>query len=358
MELITKIQYKNFEPGEFTDERQPAFLYQTSIIESFQHIPFMRSSCLILTLLFLGALKGFSQDQVGGSNPQIVVTYEINAYDQYEFSCQNRASCKYILELHFDSLVNLRATVSLPFTTTVAPGTNKIFKLIRILPMQPTNLSYKYQYRPGCINPKVDTDYTYLLPIAPGKQTRVFESPDRETQWPPQSEPKDWYALGLDVKPGDTIYAARGGVVTDFREYAHIKDSGAAYSRKDNFIEIYQKDCSFATYSRLKDGGILVREDQYVEAGQPIGLAADSSDQYPAHVFFSVHYNSEQDRIKGATPGAKKSVWAYAPLKFWTKGKGKIKLHEHISYISEHPAELITNEMSKKEAKEWNKAHS
>ena len=75
------------------------------------------------------------------------------------------------------------------------------------------------------MHPVVNTDFTYLLPISPGKEAQSYEmSPDKLPDTTKNGAAKSitdksrdsvsWYVLRLKMKSGDTIYAARKGIVT------------------------------------------------------------------------------------------------------------------------------------------------
>jgi peptidase M23-like protein len=284
---------------------------------------------------------------------KIEVTYEKNALGEYEFTCNNKTFCNYIVEVSFSLLENLRADVSLPFRETVAPGTSRLFVLRKSVIKEPAHLTYHYKTFKGCARPAVDTAFTYLLPVAPGKKTRIFELNYIAKEYGGESEPKDWYALGLRMKAGDTVFAARRGRVTEIRDYANLQDSGYTFAREENFVEIVHNDCSFAKYQVFRDSGIFVREGDWVEAGQPLGLAGGDKYADGPQVRFSVRYHLEQEVVKDGEKTGEVFYWAYVPLQFWTKDNGKTRLINHSSYTSEHPAEVITREMSKKQARKW-----
>jgi hypothetical protein len=183
---------------------------------------------------------------------KIVVSYKKNAQGDYEFICENKTFCYYIVEVNFTQLENLQTDAPLPLRVTVPPGVQRIVTLKKIIsgdldrggpanpyannsgavlpgrsknnqptpkkttPDPPTHVSYRYKFFKGCDNPVVDTGFAYLLPLAPGKETRIEEVPYSGTKIG-ESEPKDWYMLDLHVHEGDTIFAARSGRVTDSR---------------------------------------------------------------------------------------------------------------------------------------------
>jgi len=75
-------------------------------------------------------------------------------------------------------------------------------------------------------------------------------------------------------------------------------------------VEIAHNDCTFGRYEVFRDSCIFVNPGDWVEA-----------------------------------------------LKFWIKDKGATHLANHSAYTSEHPTELITKEMNKKDAKKYLEEH-
>jgi murein DD-endopeptidase MepM/ murein hydrolase activator NlpD len=147
------------------------------------------------------------------------------------------------------------------------------------------------------------------------------------------------------MRSGDTIYAARRGVVTDLNTSSGQNDAGVSGPDADNFIEIVHKDCSFAEYGIIKKDGALVKPGQVVEAGQPIGLIGGDRFGRGSEARLSVTYNQTRDSAQSNGGTVVYSV--YVPLKFWTKQNGKGKLRHGASYISEFPQNILTQELSK-----------
>ena len=155
---------------------------------------------ILYCLVFLG-LHSYAQRMVE-------VKYEPDSKGGYVFSCYNYAYCNYILGLGFTTFDNLKCDQSLPFHAEVKPGYNKLFTISAIDPQSPVKFKYNSGLQKGCMHPVVNPDFIYLFPITPGKEAQVFEmSPDKP------NDSTFWYVLRLKMKPGDTIYAARKGII-------------------------------------------------------------------------------------------------------------------------------------------------
>src|SRR5258708_739405 len=124
-------------------------------------------SILSLFLLIPGAFA-FSQRVVD-------VKYDQDAQGNYSFSYNNKAWCPYMHGINFTSMENAKSDHPLPFLADVKPGSGKLFKLSKITAADPIQLKYKTRSFKGCLNPVVDTAFTYLLPVAPGKEAQAYE---------------------------------------------------------------------------------------------------------------------------------------------------------------------------------------
>jgi len=289
----------------------------------------------------------------------IEVGYQVDQAGNYNFYCNNNAYCNYILEMGFTTLDNLKCDVALPYRGIIKPGKNKLFKLSKENPSAAFQFKYSMNYAKGCINPKADTGFTYLLPLSPGKETQAYVMEKSQQTKSTESSAggnaqqinpgsKNWYLIRMRMKPGDTIFAARRGMVTEVDDRSESNDAGASSIGNENYVEIVHADCSFGEYGILRKGSALVKPGQFVEAGTPVGLVGGDKFGRGSEIRFSVHYNVEPDEA-GMNNG--KISWEYVSLKFWTKDNGKISLHHGGNYISEFPVAILRQELKKPETK-------
>jgi hypothetical protein len=285
----------------------------------------MKSSLLFLSF-FLFIRSGLFAQRV------VEVTYALDTKGRYIFSCNNKAFCNYVLKLEFTTLNNATADHVLPFEAEVKPGVSKLLVLTPVNTQQEVKINYKSSYRKGCIDPVVNPDYVYLLPVAPGVETQAYRIPNTHGTGPGIQD--SGYSVRLRANLGDTIYAARRGVVTDVDVSNTENDAGATTTTNWNFIEIVHADCSFAQYGILKKDGALVRAGQTVEAGTPIGIVGGDRYGRGSEIRFSVT----------SYPGLTNTG---IPLLFWTKGNGKGQLKHGATYYSEFPKALVMREQPK-----------
>jgi hypothetical protein len=308
---------------------------------------------LVFSCLFLNWCYLFSQRL-------IEIKYEPDTKGGYVFSCINYAWCNYTLDLGFTSFKNVKCDLPLPFHAEVKPGYNHLFTISAIDAQLPVQFNYNSRYQKGCMHPVVNRDFIYLLPITPGKDAQVYEmSPDKLTDSvsrlaAPNKMTADssyWYVLRLKMRPGDTIYASRKGIVTELQDQNGANDAGQSNIGKENYIEIVHADCSFAHYTILKKNSALVKPGQAVKAGQPIGLVGGDPYGRGSDLKFSVFYHQEENISSGQA-----TVLHYIITQVWTKNNGKSRLKHGVAYISEFPPAVLNQELPKAVPKKKKKA--
>jgi len=267
----------------------------------------------------------------------IDVSYAIDQKGNYVFSCNNKAFCTYVLKVNFSTLENGRSDHALPFEAEVKPGINKLFTVSTEDKGKDIQMRYGSSYRKGCMTPVVNPDFTYLLPIAPGKEAQAYRIENRSGGGGGSAGQDSGYAIRLKMSQGDIIYSARRGIVTAVSVDNAENDAGASVTDSWNYIEIMHSDCSFAQYGVVKKDGALVKPGQMVEAGTPIGTVGGDQNSRGSDVRFSVSYYPGQNNTS-------------APLHFWTKDKGRVVLKHGGSYTSEHPPALVKQETIKPKA--------
>lgn len=277
------------------------------------------------------------------------IKYETDAKGATVFTCINYAYCNYILDLGFTTLDNLKSDRPLPFHGEVKPGYTRLFSISAIDPQSATQFKFVSSNQKGCMHPQVNAGFTYLLPISPGKEAQSYEmSPDklpdtinRGTAKPTTEKKPDsvsWYVLRLKMKSGDTIYAARKGIVTELQDQNGANDAGQTSIGTENYIEIVQADCSFARYGILKKNSGFVKPGQSVKAGQPIGLVGGDAYGRGSELRFSVYYYQEEN-----IPSQNGGRHYIIPL-IWTKKNGKGRLKHGVVYGSEFPPAVLNQE--------------
>lgn len=116
------------------------------------------------------------------------------------------------------------------------------------------------------------------------------------------------YAIDFALAVGDTVCAARDGIVVGLIKDYNVGGNSQKYRDYANFITLYHKDGTLTQYVHLKQNGVFVTLGDTVKSSQPIGLAGMTGFTSIPHL----HFNT----LKPTTDG----VVGY-PIKFY-RSKG------------------------------------
>lgn len=134
-----------------------------------------------------------------------------------------------------------------------------------------------------------DTSYVYALPFPAGKKYRVIQG------YFSRLSHKERAALDFSLHRGDSISAARDGIVTRVKEDGTRGGVNKKFRSEGNNIIIQHADGSRAGYWHLLHNGALVSVGDSVKKGQVIGLAGKTGYALVPHLHFLV-WKSENGR--------------------------------------------------------------
>ena len=133
------------------------------------------------------------------------------------------------------------------------------------------------------------------------------------------------HALDFRMRKGESIYASRGGVVTNLFEdsYRTLLDKSNAYHA--NFLVIEHDDGSYSKYMHMDYKGILVEKGDTISTGQLIAVTGNTGNSTMAHLHF-VCYNIDENGEAMTFPtvfSTKKGLAALKPWHFYRKPKSR-----------------------------------
>lgn len=208
-------------------------------------------------------------------------------------------------------------------------GSGRIMTLRPIDPTSPSYYSYNYSYIRGKLNPKVNRDFVYRLPVADGRKTTTVILPKRDSEENSETQNK---TILFQMEAGDTVYAVRKGYVVDM----------------ENSILVEHDDGSLAQYSDIPEESYFVKEGSMVYPDTPLGLAARvGHDNYLVRL--SIYYLFNDKDFLGADILGPFKYHYIDPI-FSTK-EGNVMVEYGKTYTSVVTEEIITKEMSKREVK-------
>ncbi|PHN02931.1 hypothetical protein CRP01_29435 [Flavilitoribacter nigricans DSM 23189 = NBRC 102662] len=144
-----------------------------------------------------------------------------------------------------------------------------------------------------------DTSVRYVLPFPRGKTHRVIQA--YGGKFSHRASPFAYYAIDFDLAVGDTICAARDGVVVGLveenRNWVHGPDP--KYREYANYLRLYHADEIYTDYVHLKYKGALVEMGDTVRAGQAIGISGYTGFTSVPHLHFNVMRPTDQGTLEG-----------------------------------------------------------
>jgi len=308
------------------------------------------SKYLIIIFVLFSATYGLSQ---------ITTRREWDsAKEKYKIIVQNDYPNHRVIRLTFDYIKGNCRNGNKSFEKTVRPGESTLTTITAINGMRKSRPEFRYKLvsYTGRNDKKPNLDFPYLIPIKPGKQTEINKHNYLGQKYGNFDPPKDWYSLTLKTTSGDTIYAARQGVVGNVKDNQISEDQKEVhYQRSKNSVTIQHKDGTTARYELFVNNGIFPEVGDFVYAGDPIGIIGGEYYDSGSHLNFSVYYYNYYPKTSDGKDTGEYYSNAYVPVNFYSVD-GVLKFeHCHTVIESVHDESIITSEMSKKQKKKWKK---
>ncbi|GGI57960.1 M23 family metallopeptidase [Winogradskyella haliclonae] len=131
-----------------------------------------------------------------------------------------------------------------------------------------------------------DTNHIYTLPFQKGYQSLVIQGYDGDFSHYGSFSAK---CLDFEMAVGDTIVAARDGVVVKVSIKHNKQGTTEDYKDYGNYMMLYHPDNTFTQYVHLKQYGNLAKVGDSVKAKQPIALSGYTGWTTIPHLHFGVY---------------------------------------------------------------------
>ncbi len=129
-----------------------------------------------------------------------------------------------------------------------------------------------------------DRDFQYHLPFKSAKNVLIGQGYNGNFTHHNEN------ALDFDLRVGEEVYAARGGVVIEVVEKnSRSCTSSHKCANYNNYIIVYHEDGTFAEYVHLKQSGSKVKVGERVKTGQLIGYSGKTGFASGPHLHFAVY---------------------------------------------------------------------
>lgn len=299
---------------------------------------------LQILLFFTIGLTGSAQ------NHSIEITSEMKEDRSVDFIFEKKDVGSFYLNLTFDRLENASPT---SYKGTVNSSQGKLLSIKPLNADRSVGYSYKYTYIRGQLNPKIDTSFVYLLPVSKGKTVKALNHFNINAMYFGSVQPKNWKSFQFNVESGDTVFAARKGLVVEVKDGIDPNPSAnVSYSSNSNSILIEHEDGTLGNYYVLKKGSLMVKPGQVVYPHTPLALAGTYDLESNSQIRFCVYYLAEDNLEKSdqTTLATKKNFYAFVNPLFFTS-EGGVYLKAQQNYTVDFKEEHIMKELNKREKK-------
>jgi murein DD-endopeptidase MepM/ murein hydrolase activator NlpD len=235
---------------------------------------------------------------LSGQNREMVRVYtEETGEGQYEFFADNDYIIPVWISIQFTSLVNLKASVALPFQALLPARTKgtPLFTLEKSAAQGRRSYSMSLIYAkgdPAAVRP--DENFLYLFPFEHGSKHRVTQGYNGSFT----HKGDNLYALDFDLDTGSPVFAARGGLVVEVKKDSNRGGPAAMYNKDANFISILHGDGTIGNYVHLRQNGALVAAGDEVTAGQFIGYSGNTGVSSGPHLHFDVQAPTAEGKMR------------------------------------------------------------
>ncbi|WP_411767087.1 M23 family metallopeptidase [Winogradskyella sp. A3E31] len=131
-----------------------------------------------------------------------------------------------------------------------------------------------------------DTTYNYALPFLKDYKSSIIQGYNGQFSHKGQFSSK---TLDFSMDIGDTIVAARDGVVISTIVNHNKQGTTEDFRKYGNYIMVYHDDNTFSQYVHLKQNGNLVAVGDSIKRNQPIALSGFTGLTTTPHLHFGVY---------------------------------------------------------------------
>lgn len=215
--------------------------------------------------------------------------YNVRIYSEKEngevrYYIDNNEWCPVSVVFDFE-LKNMKSSKG-PQFTVVIPAQSSKYPVTTLKPYKENEL-YGFKYKTtiilGNVHAVHDQGYVYELPFPPGKTYKVFQGYNGRFSHVGQN------ALDFSMAVGDSVLAARSGVVVDVVQHNHQSCMDPGCEKFNNYILVYHEDGTFGEYAHIRKDGSLVMPGDSISAGCAIALSGDVGFTSGPHLHFIVY---------------------------------------------------------------------
>ncbi len=179
---------------------------------------------------------------------------------------------------------NLTAGKKLPLLFVLGPGSSKEVLTLHI-DKKDFTFKARYDWTIGSKDARHDNSYIYRLPYKAGTREMVSQGFNGAFSHFGNSR----YAVDFNMKEGTGVYAAREGTVVRTKSDSSLGGANRTFEKHANEIIIEHSDGTLASYTHLKQNGVLVGVGEKVRRAQLLGYSGKTGYARGAHLHFVVY---------------------------------------------------------------------
>lgn len=242
----------------------------------------------------------------------------------YAFYAVNNHIIPVWLNVEFRELINMEASVNLPYSGRIEPDGEETFLFRLSSTGQGRRRGYSVSYRYARGDPRTvehDDNHAYLLPFAHGEKFRVTQGYYGSFT----HHGENTYAIDFDMEEGTPVHAARDGVVVEVKQDSTRGGPSARYATDANYVLVMHSDGSFGNYVHLRPNGAAVQVGEEVTAGDLVGYSGNTGQSSGPHLHFDVRVPQRNGRMQSI------------PTRFLNHEQRVVSLEESAFYYAYHP---------------------
>lgn len=266
----------------------------------------------------------------------------------YTFQYKNPYYCDYTVKVEFPNLQGGICSCVLPLIESIPTGSGTLLTIKPLQANQSISFNFGYRFLKGRMLSKEPKPFLYALPFSSKTPHRASTTQNiNEVVF--GKKVANFYGISFLMNKGDTVFAARRGVVSEMKNDIEKHADHVWFSTETNYVEVFQQDGTFMRYNRFKKGTLLVKEGDEVEVGQPLGIVADDTFEGNRVIQLTAYYLS-----KATIFAEDNSAFTYLIPRFYTKDTPTgTPIQPGVFYTADCPESLITQEMTKRVLKKW-----
>lgn len=284
----------------------------------------------------------------------IEITSKRNPDKSVDISYKKELPGSYFVKLNFTTIENCHQSAN--FESVIKNNSGFLVKLTPVNSERAITYSYKYTYIRGVPNPKIDSLISYTIPLKKGNKVKINEASNVGEKYFGSERPTDWKSYIIYRNQPDTIYSMRKGIVVEI-ENSYTLDTlhEKSYTSKRNTVIIEHPDGTYASYAGFKKNSIVVKLGQTVYPQTKLGvMEVFNTGTY--RLSFAVYYLNNLNTDTATQQNLKDQVSRNSFLTpYFITENGVEKLKPGIEYTATTNEEILFQELTKKEKKEYSK---